>query len=157
MEDHGATYKSRFAMMKEHVLAMKALWTEDAGSFHGEHVQFDASWAWPKPVQRPHPPLLMGGETDYTLRRVVDYCDGWFPRGRGGFDPQENMNRLKAMADEAGRDMASLSVSVFGAPAKPQILESYAQAGINRAILRLPSEGRESVLGLLDEYASLLG
>ncbi|MBM85334.1 MAG: LLM class F420-dependent oxidoreductase [Rhodospirillaceae bacterium] len=157
MEDHGATYKTRFAMMKEHVLAMKAFWTDKEAEFHGNFVNFDKAWAYPKPIQTPHPPLLMGGETDYTLKRVIDYCDGWFPRGRGGFDPGENMGRLKRMADEAGRDMSSLQVSVFGAPAEAQILESYAQAGIDRAILGLPSEGRDTILGLLDKHQKLLG
>lgn len=156
MEDHGATYKTRFAMMKEHVLAMKALWTEEEAEFHGEHVNFNKTWAYPKPHQTPHPPLLMGGETDYTLRRVVDYCDGWFPRGRGGFDPAVAMERLKNMADEGGRDMSTLQVSVFGAPPDAQTLENYAQAGIDRAILPLPSEDRDSILGLLDKYAPLL-
>ena len=156
MEDHGATYKTRFALMKEHVLAMKALWAEGDAEFHGEHVNFEKSWAYPKPFQTPHPPLLMGGETDYTLRRVVDYCDGWFPRGRGGFDPARSMARLKKMADEVGRDMSTLQVSVFGAPPDAQTLENYAQAGINRAIIGLPSEDRDTVLGLLDKYTPLL-
>ena len=157
MEDHGATYRTRFAMLREHVLAMKALWTEEEASFSGEHVSFEPTWSWPKPAQQPHPPLLLGGESDYTLRRVVEYCDGWFPRGRGGFDPAVGMDRLRRTADAAGRDMASLTVSVFGAPADAQTLENYAQAGINRAILPLPSEGRDQVLALLDRYGPLLG
>lgn len=157
MEDHGATYRTRFAMLREHVLAMKALWAEEEASFSGEHVSFEPTWSWPKPAQQPHPPLLLGGESDYTLRRVVEYCDGWFPRGRGGFDPAVGMDRLRRTADAAGRDMASLTVSVFGAPADAQTLENYAQAGIDRAILPLPSEGRDQVLALLDRYGPLLG
>ncbi len=157
MEDHGATYRTRFAMLREHVLAMKALWGEDEATFSGEHVSFEPTWSWPKPAQQPHPPLLLGGESDHTLRRVVEYCDGWFPRGRGGFDPAVAMDRLRRTADDAGRDMASLTVSVFGAPADAQTLENYAQAGINRAILPLPSEGRDQVLALLDRYGTLLG
>ncbi len=157
MEDHGATYRTRFAMLREHVLAMKALWGEEEASFSGEHVSFEPTWSWPKPAQQPHPPLLLGGESDFTLRRVVEYCDGWFPRGRGGFDPAVSMDRLRRTADAAGRDMASLTVSVFGAPADAQTLENYAQAGIDRAILPLPSEGRDQVLALLDRYGPLLG
>ena len=157
MEDHGATYRTRFAMLREHVLAMKALWADEEASFSGEHVSFEPTWSWPKPAQQPHPPLLLGGESDYTLRRVVEYCDGWFPRGRGGFDPAVGMDRLRRTADAAGRDMASLTVSVFGAPADAQTLENYAQAGIDRAILPLPSEGRDQVLALLDRYGPLLG
>ena len=156
MEDHGATYRTRFAMLREHVLAMKALWSEEEASFSGDHVSFEASWSWPKPVQKPHPPLLLGGESDYTLRRVVDYCDGWFPRARGGFDPDASMTRLRRMADEAGRDASTLTVSVFGAPADAQTLESYAQAGIARAVLALPSGDRDEVLPLLDRYGALL-
>ena len=156
MEDHGATYRTRFAMLREHVLAMKALWSEEEASFSGDHVSFEASWSWPKPVQKPHPPLLLGGESDYTLRRVVDYCDGWFPRARGGFDPDASMTRLRRMADGAGRDASTLTVSVFGAPADAQTLESYAQAGIARAVLALPSGDRDEVLPLLDRYGALL-
>jgi probable F420-dependent oxidoreductase len=155
MNDHGVEYKTRFAQMREQVLAMKALWTEEDAAYHGEHVNFDASWAYPKPVQKPHAPVIMGGETDYTLRRVVDYCDGWLPRARHGFDAAENMARLKNFADEAGRDMSELSVSVFGAPGDAGVLAGYAEAGVNRALLTLPSAPRDEVMALLDKYAPL--
>jgi len=135
---------------------MKALWTQDEGAYHGDIVNFDAAWSWPKPAQRPHPPIVLGGESDYTLRRVVEYCDGWLPRGRGNFDAAEGMGRLRAMADEAGRDMASLSVSVFGAPPDARKLEAYAQAGIDSALLMLPSADRETILPMLDDFAPLL-
>ena len=81
MEDHGAEYRTRFKLLRERVLAMKALWADEEAEFHGEFVDFDPCRAYPKPVQKPHPPLLLGGETDHTLRRVVEFCDGWFPRG----------------------------------------------------------------------------
>ncbi|MBL6954159.1 MAG: LLM class F420-dependent oxidoreductase [Alphaproteobacteria bacterium] len=155
MNDHGVEYKTRFAQMREQVLAMKALWTEEDAAYHGEYVNFDASWAYPKPVQKPHAPVILGGETDYTLRRVVDYCDGWLPRARNGFDAAANMARLKNFADEAGRDVSELSVSVFGAPADAGVLAGYAEAGINRALLTLPSAPRDEIMGLLDKYAPL--
>ncbi|MDP7546924.1 MAG: TIGR03619 family F420-dependent LLM class oxidoreductase [Alphaproteobacteria bacterium] len=155
MEDHGVTYKTRFAQMREQVLAMKSLRMEEDAAYHGDYVNFDASWAYPKPVQKPHAPVILGGETDYTLRRVVDYCDGWLPRARHGFDAAENMARLKYFADEAGRDMSELSVSVFGAPADAGVLAGYAEAGVNRALLTLPSAPRDEIMGLLDEYAPL--
>ncbi|NQV61557.1 MAG: LLM class F420-dependent oxidoreductase [Alphaproteobacteria bacterium] len=155
MNDHGVEYKTRFAQMREQVLAMKALWTEEDAAFHGDFVNFDASWAYPKPVQKPHAPVILGGETDYTLRRVVDYCDGWLPRARNGFDAAANMARLKKFADEAGRDVSELSVSVFGAPADAGVLAGYAEAGINRALLTLPSAPRDEIMGLLDKYAPL--
>lgn len=155
MQQHGTQYNERFAKMKEQVLAMKMLWSEEEAEFHGQHVNFEATWQHPKPLQTP-PPVILGGETDYTLRRVVDYCEGWLPRARHGFDAAENIARLKNIADEAGRDMSTLSVSVFGAPANQAILDSYCTAGIDRAILPLPSANRDKVLSILDSYTDLL-
>ena len=156
MEDHGAQYDTRFALLRERVLAMKALWAYEEAEFHGEFVDFDPCWAYPKPVQKPHPPLLLGGESDHTLRRVVDYCDGWFPRGRGGFDAAAGIERLRRIADEANRDMSELSVSVFGAKPDPQAMEEYRQAGVARAIVGLASKGRDDILRRLDEHTKLL-
>ena len=155
MQQHGTQYNERFAKMKEQVLAMKMLWSEEEAEFHGQHVNFEATWQHPKPLQTP-PPVILGGETDYTLRRVVDYCEGWLPRARHGFDAAENIARLKNIADEAGRDMSTLSVSVFGAPADQAILDSYRTAGIDRAVLPLPSANRDKVLSILDSYTDLL-
>jgi probable F420-dependent oxidoreductase len=156
MENHGVAYKTRFAQMRENILAMKEIWMEDTATFHGDFVEFDKVWSYPKPVQDPHPPILLGGETDYTLRRVVDYCDGWFPRGRGGFDPHEAVTRLKQHADEAGRDMSTLQISVFGPKADQATIDSFRQHGIDRAILTIPDTSRDEVLKLLDEHAKLL-
>jgi probable F420-dependent oxidoreductase len=156
MAHHGTDYKIRFARMKEQVLAMKGLWSEEEAEFHGDHVNFSASWAHPKPIQTPNPPVVLGGETDYTLRRIVDYCDGWLPRARHGFDAAENIGRLEKFATEAGRDMSTLSVSVFGAAPDKDTLSAYRDAGVTRSILPLPSASRDKVLGILDKYAALL-
>ena len=155
MENHGATYDTRFKMMREYVLAMKALWTQDEASYHGEFVKFDPVWSWPKPAQKPHPPILLGGETDYTLRRVVDYCDGWFPRPRG-FDPVQGVDRLRRMADSRKRDFATLTINVFGAPNDAKVLESYRKAGIQDALLAIPDLGRDEILRHLDTIAPLV-
>ena len=157
MEDHGAEYRTRFKLLRERVLAMKALWTDEEAEFHGEFVDFDPCWAYPKPVQKPHPPLLLGGETDRTLRRVVEFCDGWFPRGRGGFDAAAGIARLRRIADEAGRDMSGLSISVFGTRPDRRAMDEYREAGVTRAIIGLPSDSRDDVLRLLDKHAALLG
>ena len=143
MENHGVEHKSRFRQMREHVLAMKQLWTEETGEFHGEFVNFDPAYAEPKPTQRPHPPIILGGETDYTLKRVVEYCDGWLPRGRGGFDPAESKQRLTAMAESADRDPSSLTITVFGAPADRVKLDKYQEAGIDCALLHMPTIDRD--------------
>ncbi|MCA8928788.1 MAG: LLM class F420-dependent oxidoreductase [Alphaproteobacteria bacterium] len=156
MENHGATHKTRFAMLREKVLAMKELWTREEASFAGDFVNFENIWSYPKPVQAPHPPILLGGETDYTLRRVVEFCDGWFPRAGANFDPHDAMQRLRRHADAAGRDMSTLSVTVFRAPAEQAALDSYRQHGVHRALLEIPDTSRDEVLKLLDRYAKLL-
>ncbi len=155
MENHGARYDTRFKQMREHVLAMKELWTKDEASYHGQFVNFDPVWSYPKPAQRPHPPILLGGETDHTLKRVVEYCDGWFPRPRAGFEPAGAVERLKKMADTVGRDFASLSITVFGAPPDEAALASYQKVGIQRALLAIPDLGRDEILRHLDTLAPL--
>jgi probable F420-dependent oxidoreductase len=155
MENHGATHKDRFKIMREHVLAMKALWTQEEASYHGQFVNFDPVWSYPKPAQRPHPPIILGGESDHTLKRVVEYCDGWFPRTRAGFDPVEAKARLAKMANEKGRDPKSLSITVFGAPNKAEALASYAKAGIDGALLAVPDGTRDEILAFLDKQAPL--
>src|SRR4051812_3480024 len=155
MENHGATYETRFAIQREHVLAMKALWTQEAGSFHGKYVNFDPAWSWPKPKQKPHPPIILGGETDYTLKRVVDYCDGWFPRPRQGFTGALAVERLKKMADSKGRDFKTLTITVFGAPPEPTVLAEYEKASIQDALLGIPDGTRDEILKHIDKIAPL--
>lgn len=156
MAHHGTAFKTRFHKMGEQVRAMKAIWTQDVAEFHGDYVNFESIWCWPKPAQQPHPPVLLGGESSYTLQRVVDYCEGWFPRSRQPALVMQGMRELKERAAKAGRDMQTLSVSVFGADASAALLDTYRTAGVTRCILRLPSEGRETVLPLLDQYAQLV-
>lgn len=156
MEHHGTAFATRFRVMSERARAMKTIWTEEEPSFDGEFTKFERLWSYPKPVQKPHPPILIGGESVHTLRRVVEYGDGWFPRGRGGFDPVDGYRRLKAVADAAGRDMSTLSISVFGAPPRSDVLDQYRQAGVSRAVLGLPPAPADVVLPKLNEYARLL-
>ena len=156
MENHGTEFATRFRVMSERAKVMKTLWVEEEPEYHGEFTDFDPVWSYPKPVQKPNPPILVGGESIHTLRRVVDYGDGWLPRARGGFDPHEGVGRLRAVADEAERDMSTLSINVFGAPADAAVLGLYREAGIDRAILSVPSEGPDVVLPLLDSHAKHL-
>lgn len=155
MNNHGAQYKTRFRILRERVEAMQQIWREEAATYHGDFVNFDAVWSNPKPVQKPNPPVLLGGETDYTLARVAAFCDGWMPRG-GAFDPARDTARLHAKADEAGRDPSELSITVFRAPPEKAALESYAEHGVQRALLGIPPLPRDDVLRLLDEYAPLV-
>jgi probable F420-dependent oxidoreductase len=157
IENHGTEFRSRFRLMRERVLAMKEIWTREAAAFRGELVRFDPIWSYPKPVQKPHPPVLLAGESAHTLARVVEWGDGWFPRGRPGVAAiLAGLADLRGRAAAAGRDMKTISVSVFGAGADRETLDRYRDAGVTRVILRLPSEGRDAVLPLLDRYASFV-
>ena len=155
MENHGTVFETRFRVMAERIRAMKTIWTEEEAEFHGEFVDFDPIWSYPKPVQKPHPPLLLGGETKYTMKRIVDFADGWFPRPRS-FDPAEGMAHLAQIAAEADRDMSTISCTVFGAKPDRETLDRYANAGIDRVLFGLPPAGRDVVLPKLDEYAKLI-
>ena len=155
MENHGAKYQTRFKQMREHVLAMKELWTKEEASFDGEFVKFDRVWSWPKPAQQPHPPIILGGETDHTLRRVIEYCDGWFPRPRGGFDVVKGVAHLRQMAEKAGRDPSTITTIVFGSANDAKVLESYDKAGIQSALLAIPDDSRDEILRYLDKIAPL--
>jgi alkanesulfonate monooxygenase SsuD/methylene tetrahydromethanopterin reductase-like flavin-dependent oxidoreductase (luciferase family) len=148
--------------MRERVLAMRALWTQEAAAFHGQMVNFDPVWLYPKPLQQPHPPILLGGSSDYTLKRVVEFCDGWMPLARAGFNDPEGFNpktavaRLQRAAEAAGRAFSTLSISAFGAPAEEAALEQYREAGIQRALLMIPDLSRDEILTLVDRYARLV-
>jgi probable F420-dependent oxidoreductase len=160
MAHHGTVFKSRFQKMGEQVRAMKAIWTQDVAEFHGAFVNFEPIRCGPKPLQQPHPPVLLGGESSYTLQRVVDYGEGWLPRTHVLRQPAQltqRMVELRERAAKAGRDMQTLSVSIFGAAADQQQLETYWAAGVTRAVLMLPQPAdRETVLPLLDQYTQLL-
>jgi probable F420-dependent oxidoreductase len=156
MEHHGTDFPSRFKRLEEQIRAMKAIWTQDVAEFHGKFVDFEPIWAWPKPIQKPHPPVLFGGESGFTLQRIVEVGDGWFPRGRAGAEVVlKGMADLKARAAKAGRDMKTISVSVFAARPDAADLAKLAEGGVTRAIFLLPSEGRDKILPLLDQYAKL--
>jgi probable F420-dependent oxidoreductase len=156
MENHGTPFKARWKILRERVLAMKTIWTEKEPEFHGEHVRFDKIWADPKPVQQPHPPILMGGDGATTFDRVVEFCDGWMPIMRPNQNPVERIPLLRERLQKAGRDPKSVPVSIFFAPPKKEALDALQAAGVSRAIFGVPSEGRESVLPRLDSLAKLI-
>jgi probable F420-dependent oxidoreductase len=156
MENHGTRFDTRFKLLRERMLAMQALWTQEEAAFHGSLVNFDPVWSYPKPAQRPHPPILHGGETDHTLKRVVEFCQGWLPRAVAGFDPKQAVARLRKAAEAAGRDASTLSITVFRAPADQAALAAYREAGIDRVLLEVPDRGRDEILAGLDRNAALI-
>jgi alkanesulfonate monooxygenase SsuD/methylene tetrahydromethanopterin reductase-like flavin-dependent oxidoreductase (luciferase family) len=157
MENHGTAWKSRWRLLRERVLAMKAIWTEREASYQGEFVRFDRIWADPKPLQRPHPPVLIGGDGARTFDRVVEFGDGWMPIMRPHTDPVVKIPELHQRLRAAGRDPGSAPVSIFFAPPKREALDALAAAGVARAIFGLPAEGRDAILPRLDAYARLIG
>ena len=155
-EHHGVEWSQRFQKLEEQITAIKIIWANDEASFHGEHVRFDPIWSWPKPIQRPRPPILLGGETDHTLRRVIKHCDGWLPRAR---DPEiivRGIARLNELAEEAGRDPESISVNVFAPRPDAELIDRFKGKGVARIVLWLPPEDRDAVSRRLDGYTRFL-
>ena len=154
MEDHGTVYATRFRRLREQIAAMKAIWTRDEAEYHGEFVDFPPMITRPKPVQQPHPPIIVGGAFQYAARRAIRYGDGLIPQA--GSDPAEFLPRLREMAEAAGRDPNTLSVTIGGAPEDRERLERWRDLGIARANLRLPPAKAPEILPLLDRWAGLI-
>jgi probable F420-dependent oxidoreductase len=157
MENHGTDYKRRWRVLRERALAMKEIWTKDEAEFHGEFVNFDPIWSFPKPVQKPHPPILMGGDGPTTFERVIEFCDGWMPIGLRLVNAEEKIAALKRRAEEADRDPSSISVTIFAANADRKALDGLERAGVERAIFYAPPAGRDKVLPVLDRYVQVMG
>jgi probable F420-dependent oxidoreductase len=157
MRNHGADPARRFRRMREGAEAMVAIWTESAAEYHGEIVDFDPIQAWPKPVQRPHPRIHIGGAAPSALQRVIRYGDGWIPlTGRGEGDLIEDVRELRRLAEAAGRDPDALEVTICGASWEPAVLGGYVEAGVDRVLFVLPSKGRDEILSRLDRLAPVL-
>ena len=156
MEHHGTAFRTRWKLLRERVAAMKTIWTEDEAAFEGELVRFAPLWSWPKPLQRPHPPIILGAHGPRALQRVVDYCDGWIPIGVRAGDLAVEVETLRQLAVERGRDPHAISVNVYGAHADREALARLRDVGVTRAIFALPAEGRDAILPLLDRYAALM-
>ncbi len=153
MADHGVEFTTRREMVRDKVLAMKTIWTEDEPSFSGEFVQFEPMWAWPKPIQKPHPPIILGGGAGPKMfAAIVEFGDGWIPI-MGRDEIVGSIADLQSRASDAGRD--PVEISIFYAPADVAELEELAEAGASRAIFSLPSEPADVVVPLLDKYADI--
>jgi probable F420-dependent oxidoreductase len=135
MEHHGTNPASRWRVLRERIEAMQEIWTKDVAEYHGEFVNFAPIWQWPKPIQKPHPPILVGGDGLHTLQRVVRYGDGWMPVGRRG-DFKPRIAELNRLAVEAGRE--PIPVTIFGAPPRPEVVQQYVEAGVERVVFNLP-------------------
>lgn len=148
MANHGTDPRRRMAILRERVEAMKAIWTQDEASYAGEHVAFERIWSWPKPAQRPHPPVLVGGNGPTVLDRVLAYGDAWLPNLAREANLLDRVHELRARADRP------IEVTVMGVPADPSVLQRIEQAGCRRAVHWLPSAGRGPVERALDRFES---
>jgi probable F420-dependent oxidoreductase len=154
MLDHGTDPKTRWGVMRERIEAMKAIWTQEEAEYHGRYVDFDPTWSWPKPVQKPHPPVLVGGVGDKVLDRVVAYGDEWIPNRVK--DPDElgvRIAELQRRAEAAGRDR--IPVTVFGARPERSVLERLEAVGVTRSLFYLRPDEPAAVQRQLDQLAEV--
>lgn len=152
MENHGANYPRRWAEVREKVLAMKAIWSNEEAEYHGEFVNFEPIWSYPKPVQEGGPPIWIGANSKWVFDRLAEYADGWMPIGGLG---SGNMDKLKIAFDKVGRSVNELDMALFGAPSDIDQLKGRIEQGFDHLIFNLPSDGPDKVLPLLDKYAEL--
>jgi probable F420-dependent oxidoreductase len=153
MENHGTDPRRRFSLMRERIEAMKAIWTQDEASYHGELVDFDPIWCWPKPIQEPHPPVLVGGNGERVLDRVVAFGDEWMPNRASGLS--ERIEKLNRLAEEAGR--GPIPVTLSGAKPDRELIERAEEAGIHRCAFYIEPADVGETERQLDRLASLLG
>ena len=155
MGQHGTAYTQRRVLLREKVLMMRALWTEDEASFEGAALSLESSWAWPKPAQKPHPPIIMGAAAGpRTVADMVEFCDGWMPLATR-HDIIDQVAHVRGAVADAGRDPAAFEITAYAATVDK--LEVLQEAGINRAVFTLPSLGPNGILPRLDELAEAAG
>jgi probable F420-dependent oxidoreductase len=154
MASHGVAYSDRRSLLREKVLMMKALWTEDEASFQGELTSLEPSWAWPKPAQRPHPPLIMGAAAGpKTLDHIIELCDGWMPLATR-MSIVDEVARIRRAVEAAGRDTDRFEITAYGA--KPDAVDSLIAAGIDRTVFNLRPLPQAETVAYLDRLARLL-
>lgn len=153
MENHGASYPRRWDVVREKILAMKAIWSEEAAQFHGEFVKFDPLWSYPKPVQAGGPPIWIGANSKWVFDRIAEYGDGWMPIGGFG---SGNFERLQAACEARGRNANDITLALFAAPTAEEALRGRIEQGFDELIFSLPSEAADSVLPKLDQLATLV-
>jgi probable F420-dependent oxidoreductase len=155
MASHGTDYSQRRTLTREKMLMMRSLWTEDVASFEGELISLEPSWAWPKPVQKPHPPIIMGaGAGPKTIAHMVEYCDGWIPLGRHELGPK--VDEVRMALTEASRDPEAFQFINYGTRTDPSVVESLLEMDFDEAVFSVESDAPEQVIERLDEIADFV-
>lgn len=155
MENHGTAFATRYRLLRERMDAMKKLWSEDEAEYHGKFVNFDPVWSYPKPVQKPWPPIFFGGHTPLARQRVVDLYDGWMPTIMRVPELLEGVEDLRRRAAEKGRDPKSIDVTVIWFRADRARLDSFEAAGVDRVVLGVPSVDADAATRKLDDLVKL--
>ena len=158
MENHGTNFVSRHKLARERVEAMKEIWTRSKAEYHGEFVDFGPMMTWPKPIQRPHPPILVGGAFPYSARRAIRYGDGWMPQVTeyAKTPLMDLIPRFRQMAAEAGRDPAAMNISIGGQGPDADLIKRYEDLSVNRVSCSLMSEKADTILPVLDTWADII-
>ena len=152
--NHGVEPRTRWRVFNERMRAMQAIWTSEEAEFHGKYVNFDRIWSWPKPIQKPHPPVLMGGDYSAAIDRVIEFGDEWMPHPDRGDQPlAKRIEEFWQRSEAAGR--GRLPVTVFGSRADANLVDEYLAAGVSRCVFRLPAAPADDVLPALDRAADL--
>ncbi len=155
MASHGVDFRRRRGLVREKMLAIERLWADETASFAGDLVHLESTWSWPKPLQRPRPPVLVGGAAGPVLfSHIAEYADGWMPIGGAGVGAA--LPDLRHAMEGAGRNPADLQVVLIGTTPDAGKLRYYAGLGITEVALRVPSAPRDTVLPVLDAFARLL-
>lgn len=149
----GGNFEHRWGQTREAVLAMKQLWTRTSAEFHGRFYDFPPVYSFPRPVQKPHPPVILGGMAPNVLKRVVAWGDGWMPNRVTPEQIKQGRATLDELAETAGRDPASIHISVFGQPPDLDLLKRFVDAGAERVIVRLPTAAEKEALEELEKIA----
>ncbi len=153
MRDHGTDPKRRFSVLRERVEAIKEIWSSAEATYHGAHVNFDRIWCWPKPLQQPHPPILLGGNGPRVIDRVLAYADEWMPNRIGDDDSMiARFGELRERAAEAGR--GTIPITVAGMMRDPKRIERFEQAGVTRGFFWIQTDRADGVEAELDRYAA---
>jgi probable F420-dependent oxidoreductase len=156
IENHGTAFKSRHKLARERIEAMKAIWANEEPEYHGEFVNFDKMKQWPKPYQKPHPPIIVGGRLAYAAKRAFRYGDGWIPRDDWlESEGIESIHTFRKMAADAGRDPKSLPISIFRHPDNLDRLKLCRDLGIDRVVFTLPAEKEDKIAPILDRWSEL--
>jgi probable F420-dependent oxidoreductase len=153
MGNHGTPFAERLAIMRERIAAIKKIWTEEKAEYHGKYVDFGPMYAWPKPHQKPHPPIHVAANPPKGLKRVIDYGDGWIPLL--GDDPLVHLPTLHERARAAGRDPKSIEVTLYMCPAEEDTVTRMAEEGVHRVVFMLEPEPRDQALRALDALTEL--